>query len=288
MQFVLLALVVLPVLPDATFGPYAVFNPREMWLMAVLIVGLSLGRLHRAQVLRRARGHRRRRPAGRPHLQHGHHRELVAPHPRPARGRARGGARHRHRVHRRLRPRAGRDRGGGAPVPARGRAAHPRAGRRHGRGRRRALAAHPRRGARDAPTASSPPSLKTAFTFAALYGIVLLAVAVVNDRFGAQGLYAGQRDLRPDGRRRDHALGRAARRLRPGRAGPGRAARRGGRAVEPRVQGRHGGAARRPPPADASSRSPSACSSLAGRGAAGVLAEEVIARRFESTPDASA
>jgi uncharacterized membrane protein (DUF4010 family) len=42
MQFVLLALVVLPVLPDATFGPYQVFNPREMWLMAVLIVGLSL------------------------------------------------------------------------------------------------------------------------------------------------------------------------------------------------------------------------------------------------------
>ena len=42
MQFVLLALVVLPVLPDETFGPYSVFNPREMWLMAVLIVGLSL------------------------------------------------------------------------------------------------------------------------------------------------------------------------------------------------------------------------------------------------------
>ncbi len=43
MQLVLLALVVLPVLPDATFGPFAVFNPHEMWLMAVLIVGLSLG-----------------------------------------------------------------------------------------------------------------------------------------------------------------------------------------------------------------------------------------------------
>jgi uncharacterized membrane protein (DUF4010 family) len=42
MQFVLLALVVLPVLPDVTLGPYAVFNPREMWLMVVLIVGLSL------------------------------------------------------------------------------------------------------------------------------------------------------------------------------------------------------------------------------------------------------
>jgi uncharacterized membrane protein (DUF4010 family) len=43
MQLVLIALVILPVLPDDTYGPYAVFNPREMWLMAVLIVGLSLG-----------------------------------------------------------------------------------------------------------------------------------------------------------------------------------------------------------------------------------------------------
>jgi uncharacterized membrane protein (DUF4010 family) len=42
MQFVLLALVILPVLPDDSFGPYSVFNPREMWLMAVLIAGLSL------------------------------------------------------------------------------------------------------------------------------------------------------------------------------------------------------------------------------------------------------
>lgn len=43
MQFALLALVVLPILPDDEYGPYAVFNPREMWLMVVLIVGLSLG-----------------------------------------------------------------------------------------------------------------------------------------------------------------------------------------------------------------------------------------------------
>jgi uncharacterized membrane protein (DUF4010 family) len=42
MQFALLALVILPVLPDDEYGPYAVFNPREMWLMAVLVVGLSL------------------------------------------------------------------------------------------------------------------------------------------------------------------------------------------------------------------------------------------------------
>lgn len=43
MQFVLLSCVVLPVLPDATFGPYDVLNPRSIWLMVVLIVGISLG-----------------------------------------------------------------------------------------------------------------------------------------------------------------------------------------------------------------------------------------------------
>jgi uncharacterized membrane protein (DUF4010 family) len=42
MQFALLALVILPVLPDVEFGPYAIFNPQEAWLMVVLIVGLSL------------------------------------------------------------------------------------------------------------------------------------------------------------------------------------------------------------------------------------------------------
>lgn len=43
MQFVLITLVVLPVLPDRTFGPYDVLNPRHIWLMVVLIVGISLG-----------------------------------------------------------------------------------------------------------------------------------------------------------------------------------------------------------------------------------------------------
>jgi uncharacterized membrane protein (DUF4010 family) len=42
MQFVLISLVILPVLPNRTYGPYAVLNPREIWLMVVLIVGLSL------------------------------------------------------------------------------------------------------------------------------------------------------------------------------------------------------------------------------------------------------
>jgi uncharacterized membrane protein (DUF4010 family) len=43
MQFALLSLVILPVLPDRTFGPYNVLNPKQTWLMVVLIVGIGLG-----------------------------------------------------------------------------------------------------------------------------------------------------------------------------------------------------------------------------------------------------
>ena len=42
MQFAAIALVVLPVLPNRTYGPYGVLNPFEIWLMVVLIVGISL------------------------------------------------------------------------------------------------------------------------------------------------------------------------------------------------------------------------------------------------------
>ena len=43
MQFVLITCIVLPILPNDTYGPLNVFNPRETWLMVVLIVGMSLG-----------------------------------------------------------------------------------------------------------------------------------------------------------------------------------------------------------------------------------------------------
>lgn len=43
MQFVLLSFVILPALPNRTFGPYDVLNPYKIWLMVVLIVGISLG-----------------------------------------------------------------------------------------------------------------------------------------------------------------------------------------------------------------------------------------------------
>lgn len=41
-RFVLITLVVLPVLPNRTFGPYDVINPFQTWLLVVLIVALNL------------------------------------------------------------------------------------------------------------------------------------------------------------------------------------------------------------------------------------------------------
>jgi uncharacterized membrane protein (DUF4010 family) len=43
MQFVLISFIILPVVPNRTFGPFAVLNPFNVWLMVVLIVGISLG-----------------------------------------------------------------------------------------------------------------------------------------------------------------------------------------------------------------------------------------------------
>ncbi|CAM3844483.1 MgtC/SapB family protein [Pontibacter korlensis] len=42
MQFAVISMVVLPILPDETFGPFDVLNPRNIWLMVVLIVGIGL------------------------------------------------------------------------------------------------------------------------------------------------------------------------------------------------------------------------------------------------------
>lgn len=42
MQFVLITLVILPVLPNQGYGPEGVWNPFKIWLLVVLIVGLSL------------------------------------------------------------------------------------------------------------------------------------------------------------------------------------------------------------------------------------------------------
>ncbi|MFI2809750.1 MULTISPECIES: MgtC/SapB family protein [Microbulbifer] len=43
MQFALISLIILPILPNRTFGPYDVLNPFKIWLLVVLIVGIGLG-----------------------------------------------------------------------------------------------------------------------------------------------------------------------------------------------------------------------------------------------------
>lgn len=43
MQFALITMVILPVLPDREYGPFHVLNPYQIWLMVVLVVGISLG-----------------------------------------------------------------------------------------------------------------------------------------------------------------------------------------------------------------------------------------------------
>lgn len=42
LQFAVLTFIILPILPDRDFGPYAAFNPYQVWLMVVLIAGVSL------------------------------------------------------------------------------------------------------------------------------------------------------------------------------------------------------------------------------------------------------
>jgi uncharacterized membrane protein (DUF4010 family) len=42
LRLALIGLVVWPVMPDQAYGPYGVLNPREIWTMVVLIVGISL------------------------------------------------------------------------------------------------------------------------------------------------------------------------------------------------------------------------------------------------------
>src|SRR4030095_8128763 len=41
-QFVIISVLVLPFLPDKGYGPYEVWNPKEIWTMVVLVSGISL------------------------------------------------------------------------------------------------------------------------------------------------------------------------------------------------------------------------------------------------------
>ncbi len=56
LQFILIAGVVLPLAPNQRFGPYDAINPFEIWLMVVLISGLSFIGYLSARVLSASRG----------------------------------------------------------------------------------------------------------------------------------------------------------------------------------------------------------------------------------------
>jgi len=42
LQFLVLTFIILPILPNQNYGPYGAFNPYQVWMMVVLISGLSL------------------------------------------------------------------------------------------------------------------------------------------------------------------------------------------------------------------------------------------------------
>lgn len=55
-QFALITFLVLPILPDRQMGPFDAINPREVWLMVVLVTGLSLLAYAAAKLLPRHHG----------------------------------------------------------------------------------------------------------------------------------------------------------------------------------------------------------------------------------------
>ncbi len=55
-QFLIITVIILPLLPDAAYGPYAAFNPRRIWLMAVLISGIGFSSYVAMKIWGRNRG----------------------------------------------------------------------------------------------------------------------------------------------------------------------------------------------------------------------------------------
>ncbi len=55
-RFVIIAAVVLPLLPDGRYGPYDAWNPRQIWLVVVLVSGFSFAGYVADRVFGRSRG----------------------------------------------------------------------------------------------------------------------------------------------------------------------------------------------------------------------------------------
>jgi uncharacterized membrane protein (DUF4010 family) len=43
LQFAVIAFIVLPMVPDRAMGPFGALNPRDLWVMVVLVVGIGIG-----------------------------------------------------------------------------------------------------------------------------------------------------------------------------------------------------------------------------------------------------
>lgn len=56
LEFAIVWVIVLPILPDQTYGPFDVLNPREIWLMVVFVAGINLASYVLSQVYGAQRG----------------------------------------------------------------------------------------------------------------------------------------------------------------------------------------------------------------------------------------
>ena len=154
-------------------------------------------RLYRLQVSWRPRGHFAGRHSRRPYFQHGHDGELCAPH----RGKRRTSPIwlrcHRDRIMRFAGTRAGR---GGGRSPSRFASMAPPLAAILAISIVIAAVMFLWRPSRDTqmPEQKNPAELKTAFIFAAIYAVVLLAVAVAKEHFGSAGLYTVADHFRTD------------------------------------------------------------------------------------------
>src|SRR3546814_1756240 len=55
-RYAVIALIVLPLLPDQAYGPYAAWNPRQLWRVVVLVTGLACAGYVAGKRLGAARG----------------------------------------------------------------------------------------------------------------------------------------------------------------------------------------------------------------------------------------
>ena len=96
LQFGVLSLVILPMLPDEEMGPHGALNPRQIWWMVVLIAGVGLAGYTRC----RSPGCAMAQPSSASlaaWLEHGDHAAVCPPGARAARGGRDGRARDRDR-----------------------------------------------------------------------------------------------------------------------------------------------------------------------------------------------